>query len=736
MKKVYILLPLLYLVVFPLFGQFVGVGTTTPSNRLDVMGWIQLGDENMAGTAEAGTIRWNAAVGCLQYHDGFIWQCLSANTGDAWLTTGNNGTNPATNFLGTLDNNALAIRANNSEAMRIHPNGNVSIGNTGSAYRLYVYNNDATTRYNIYSNNYSSSNSTQYGIYSYISNSGTGSRYGIYNSTQQSSSSSGTSYGLYNSAGLYGTGNRYGQRNYLYTTGTNNSAIYGNRSYVTSSGSGNHYGEYNEMASSSTYTANIYAEYNDVGGTGNGLHYGQYNLLDASGSGAHYATYNEVTSSGAGSQYGLYTVLDNSGTGTHYGATNFLTGTGISGTRYGTYNFTGGSSNSTKYGTYNYVADGTGSQYGSYNFVSSSGTGTHYGVYASAYGDFNKAVYGSNTHPTGWAAYFLGNGYVSGDLGVGTNTPERKLHVRDNTNSTQASMLVENTNTGIDADATLNMRTNYLGNTTNFAIGINNSMWQDLQFCEDNWVGNNIRMIIEQGTGRVGVNTIFPAATLDVDGTVDATIKSFKIDHPDDPANKTLRHFSMESDKGLVMYSGKVQLDANGEGTIQMPDYYVSLTDEANGLVHLTPIGRNPFMASYEWSQDFTTFTVYGQPNREVSWQVTAERDDPTYAYRKQPVEATKGQNSPIPAGRYIDPEAHGVSPELGLDRQSGEVYKPAPVEPGVEETPVDLVTPEGSVPTREFRSKRDAQRAKDRKEAEELGQQELNRSVETPEED
>jgi hypothetical protein len=41
--------------------------------------------------------------------------------GPAWLLTGNAGTDPTTNFLGTTDNVALEIRANNFRALRIEP---------------------------------------------------------------------------------------------------------------------------------------------------------------------------------------------------------------------------------------------------------------------------------------------------------------------------------------------------------------------------------------------------------------------------------------------------------------------------------------------------------------------------------------------------------------------------------------------------------------------------------------
>ncbi len=66
--------------------------------------------------------------------DGIQWNrsldnSPSANTG-AWLKQGNVGTNPTTDFVGTTDNAALAVRTNNNEVMRITTAGNVGIGTT------------------------------------------------------------------------------------------------------------------------------------------------------------------------------------------------------------------------------------------------------------------------------------------------------------------------------------------------------------------------------------------------------------------------------------------------------------------------------------------------------------------------------------------------------------------------------------------------------------------------------
>jgi hypothetical protein len=57
----------------------------------------------------------------------------------AWTLTGNAGTNPATNFLGTTDAQPLAIRTNNVERLRVNSTGEVGIGTTAAAgYSLHV----------------------------------------------------------------------------------------------------------------------------------------------------------------------------------------------------------------------------------------------------------------------------------------------------------------------------------------------------------------------------------------------------------------------------------------------------------------------------------------------------------------------------------------------------------------------------------------------------------------------
>lgn len=67
----------------------------------------------------------------------------------SWSTTGNSGTNPSNNFIGTTDNQPLIFKTNNTKVMNILPNGVVKIGindpgGSDEAYfRIYKEDNPA-----------------------------------------------------------------------------------------------------------------------------------------------------------------------------------------------------------------------------------------------------------------------------------------------------------------------------------------------------------------------------------------------------------------------------------------------------------------------------------------------------------------------------------------------------------------------------------------------------------------
>ena len=78
MMKFYTSLSITLILIFgggDLFSQNVGIGTPTPDQRLDVEGWVELGDETQggAGPATAGAIRYNTG-GFPEYYDGGAWR--------------------------------------------------------------------------------------------------------------------------------------------------------------------------------------------------------------------------------------------------------------------------------------------------------------------------------------------------------------------------------------------------------------------------------------------------------------------------------------------------------------------------------------------------------------------------------------------------------------------------------------------------------------------------------------
>jgi hypothetical protein len=60
----------------------------------------------------------------------------SGTPSGVWTLTGNTGTNPSTNFLGTTDAQPLVFKTNNAEAMRVDESGNLGLGTIGPIAKL------------------------------------------------------------------------------------------------------------------------------------------------------------------------------------------------------------------------------------------------------------------------------------------------------------------------------------------------------------------------------------------------------------------------------------------------------------------------------------------------------------------------------------------------------------------------------------------------------------------------
>ena len=131
----------------------MGIGTNAPSNRLEVLGTVGLNISGSASTTIGNTVG-NTAVTINTSSTGRLvlgGLPVQTSTSDdvmlingsnqvsritranlvntsGWGLTGNSGTNPTSNYIGTSDAQALSIKTNGTERMRILTDNTVVVG--------------------------------------------------------------------------------------------------------------------------------------------------------------------------------------------------------------------------------------------------------------------------------------------------------------------------------------------------------------------------------------------------------------------------------------------------------------------------------------------------------------------------------------------------------------------------------------------------------------------------------
>jgi hypothetical protein len=143
-----------------IFAQSVGINKTNPdpSAVLDVAAFdkgvlipqVALSAANLPNPVTAPAVSllvYNTAFAGASpndvtpgyyYWDGLKWASLK---GGGWQLTGNAGTSPATNFLGTTDAQDLVLKTNNVEQVRVLNGGNVGIATNAPTAALDVNGN-------------------------------------------------------------------------------------------------------------------------------------------------------------------------------------------------------------------------------------------------------------------------------------------------------------------------------------------------------------------------------------------------------------------------------------------------------------------------------------------------------------------------------------------------------------------------------------------------------------------
>lgn len=167
-------------------------------------------------------------------------------------------------------------------------------------------------------------------------------------------------------------------------------------------------------------------------------------------------------------------------------------------------------------------------------------------------------------------------------------------------------------------------------------------------------------------------------------------LKAFRIDHPDDPANKYLLHYSSESPEAVNFYRGTVNLDAAGQALVVLPAYFAKINTSPS--YQLTAIGAP--MPHLHVAEEISgaallagmnanagdpaprcTFRIAGGAGGgRVSWRVEALRNDLRVRQHGAPVEREKAGPE---RGKYQHPEYYGLPAEMGMsarpDAQSTE---------------------------------------------------------------
>ncbi|NQW42985.1 MAG: hypothetical protein HQ463_06095 [Bacteroidetes bacterium] len=143
---------------------------------------------------------------------------------------------------------------------------------------------------------------------------------------------------------------------------------------------------------------------------------------------------------------------------------------------------------------------------------------------------------------------------------------------------------------------------------------------------------------------------------VEVLGNLSKSGGTFKIDHPQDPANKYLIHSFVESPEMMNIYNGLITTDANGFALVTLPSYFQSLNIDFR--YQLTILGSQFAQAIIIKKIEGNQFTIQTNlPNIEVSWQVTGVRNDAWAKANPIIPEKTKADKD---KGKYLTPELFG----------------------------------------------------------------------------
>ena len=690
----------------------VGVGTTSPGRRLDVNG--------------SATVR-----GSMFFDTPGVLEVAHENNTGMRI-------DPASN--------SVQLETDGSIGLTLTSSRNVGIGTNSPLFPLHVETNSTSGR-GVFGLASAASGST-YGVFGQsdsidgigaqgFASSMTGTTIGVWGTTMSPNGRGVYGYatgGSGSTTGVWGRSSSTSGRAVFGTADATSGVTFGGR-FENDSTSG--YGAFGLATSPSGSTFGLWGQSNSTEGFGV---FGE----ETATSGTTYGLYGRSASTGGRGVFGYASAATGTTHGGYFqnqstsGVGAFGYATATSGTTYGLF---GQSDSTTGRGVYGLASTSSGSNYGVYGRSdSTSGYGV-YGTTTAASGvtrgvsDRSDSTSGRGVY--GYAAATSGFTYGGEFLSISTDGRGVQGSVTAATGSTIAGDFDNNSTSGIAVRGVANAGSGttyggYFQNNSPDGTGVfglatatsGSSNTSGVYGRSDNARGVGVYGYASDtagsfanfgvygksdksvGRGVQGVNSnggpddgqygvygfspygyaVYGAGDMGASGT-----KSFRIDHPDDPENKYLLHYSVESPEVLNAYSGKVTLDGAGQSVVELPRYFAKINKDPRYT--LTAIGApmpnlhvaeeisEQALKAGEQAQpgaapSICSFRIAGGvPSAKVSWEVKALRNDVLVRTRGTSVERDKTGPE---RGRYQHPELYGQPRERGMDYHEDEEAPPA----------------------------------------------------------
>lgn len=358
-------------------------------------------------------------------------------------------------------------------------------------------------------------------------------------------------------------------------------------------------------------------------------------------------------------------------------------------------------------------------------FQSSSPTGAGVRGFSTAISGVNYGVYGKAVSAGGFAVFAEGNLHATGTIsgngsgltgvnaatlgGFAENAFLKSIPVPLNLNGNQANPTIYATNSTANAQAVKgysggNYGTGVYGvasggggstgvygeNSNESGIGVTG--YASMSGFGVTGIGGYFTSAGASGQGLHAVNVSSSGTTYGVVGEVFSAsgyglyalgrtgasgTKSFRIDHPFDPENKYLLHYSAEGPDVLNVYTGNVRTDERGYATITLPAYFSEINKEPRYTLTVVDDSDDFVLAKVAKEIAENRFVVRtSKALVKVSWRVEAIRNDRWMREHGAPVEEEKVG---VERGTYQHPDLYGMPASRGVSYRPERPKDPTP---------------------------------------------------------